>query len=196
MLLRTRIPSNPRASLLVDWRGFKDFRFVLTMSAIFVLDWAVLVPPAYITTYASSTGSHIISNHILMILNAASIIGRGFPGLIADRIGRFNIMIVCSAASTASIFGLWLNANSNVPVLVLFAVVYGLFSGPAYSLTPVCVAQLCRPDEYASKYGIGVGNGNNYSALISFCGAAYATSTMLFVFARGRSIGWKLNEKF
>ncbi|KAK7184410.1 hypothetical protein DPSP01_011083 [Paraphaeosphaeria sporulosa] len=215
-LLKTRLPRSPHASLIMDWRGFKDFRFVLTMSAIFVLDWAVLVPPAYISTYASSKGLHSLSQHVLAILNAASILGRGLPGPIADRIGRFNVMILSSAACTASILGLWLNANSSRAILSAFAVLYGLFSGSAYSLTPVCVAQLCRSDDYASKYGtaygvvsfatlagvpvsgsiVDVGGGANYAALISFCGAAYAASTVLFVVARGCSIGWGLQAKF
>jgi predicted MFS family arabinose efflux permease len=215
-LLKTRLPRSPHASLLLDWRGFKDARFVLTLSAIFILDWAVLVPPAYISTYARSNGFQNISPHILAILNAASIFGRGLPGPIADRIGRFNVMIVCSGACTASIFALWLNAHSSHALLIAFAVLYGLFSGSAYSLTPVCVAQLCRPDDYASKYGtgygvvsfatlagvpvsggiLGVGEGKNYAALIVFCGAAYAASTVLFVVARGFSVGWGLRVKF
>ncbi|KAF7555680.1 hypothetical protein G7Z17_g2022 [Cylindrodendrum hubeiense] len=97
LLLKTRLPQNKKARLLLDWHGFKDLRFVLTMSAIFILDWAVLVPPAYITTYSTSHGLRSISPHILAILNAASIFGRGIPGLAADRLGRFNIMILCSA---------------------------------------------------------------------------------------------------
>ncbi|CAO2649936.1 Nn.00g012280.m01.CDS01 [Neocucurbitaria sp. VM-36] len=215
-LLDTRLPRNPRARLALDWQGFKDIRFILTMSAIFILDWAVLVPPAYITMHANSRGLHSISRHILAILNAASIFGRGLPGPVADRLGRFNIMILCSAMCTISIFGLWLNTGSSIIVLVAFAILYGFFSGSAYSLTPVCVAQLCKTEEYASRYGtaygivslatlagvplsgtiLSVGSGENYSALILFCGATYAASTGLFVVARGVSKGWGLKTRF
>ncbi|KAF2791267.1 MFS monocarboxylate transporter-like protein [Melanomma pulvis-pyrius CBS 109.77] len=215
-LLKTRLPHNPQARLVLDWRGFKDRRFFLTMSAIFILDWAVLVPPAYITTYARSKSLHSVSEHILAILNASSIFGRGLPGPLADKVGRFNVMILCSAVCTVSILGVWLNTGSSIARLIAFAVIYGFFSGSAYSLTPVCVAQLCKAEDYASKYGtaygvvsiatlagvplsgniLSVGSGENYPALILFCGAAYAASTMLFFVARGTSKGWGPTTKF
>jgi MFS family permease len=216
LLLKTRLSRSPSARLILDWRGFCDIRFVLTMSAIFVLDWAVLVPPAYITTYATSMGLDNIAQHILAILNAASIFGRGLPGPVADKIGCFNVMIVCSAVCTCSIFGLWFNLGSSVPGLVMFAIIYGFFSGSAYSLTPVCVSQLCSAQEYASRYGtaygivsfatlagvplsgtiLDTGEGRDYISLIVFCGATYATSTVLFVIARVVSKGWALKTKF
>lgn len=215
-LVRTRLPRNPHAKQVLDWRGFTDLRFVITMMAIFILDWAVLVPPAYITLYATTENMDRISPHILAVLNAASIFGRGLPGFIADKVGRYNVMIVCSAMCTLSILGLWLVVGSRVAGLLSFAITYGFFSGSAYSLTPVCVAQLCKTEEYASRYGtaygvvsiatlVGVpisgtilktGAGENYAALIWFCGAAYAVSTAVFILARGVSVGWSPTVKF
>ncbi|KAF2855167.1 MFS general substrate transporter [Plenodomus tracheiphilus IPT5] len=216
-LLRTRLPRNDHTGLLtLDWAGFRDVRFVLIMAAIFVLDWAVLVPPACLTMCARSRGLQAVSPHVLAILNAASVFGRGVPGLIADRIGRFNVMIVCSAVCTVSIFGLWLGLGTSVGGTISFAIVYGFFSGPAYSLTPVCVAQLCKTEVYASRYGtaygvvslatlagvplsgtiLGTDGGGNYDALVLFCGATYAASTVLFVVTRGVSRGWKPSIKF
>lgn len=215
-LLRTRLPRNRQARLLMDWEGFKDKRFVLTMSAIFILDWAVLVPPAYLTSYTSFHGFNNISPHIIAILNAASIFGRGIPGPVADKLGRFNIMILCSALCAIFIFGLWYNAAPSAVSTTAFAILYGFFSGSAYSLTPVCVAQLCRTENYATRYGtaygvvslatlggipisgqiLGTGKGENYQALILFCGAAYATSTVIFIVARGVGGGWSILKKF
>ncbi|VUC25975.1 unnamed protein product [Clonostachys rosea] len=210
-LLKTRLPANRASRVVLDWGGFKDVRFTLTMSAIFILDWAVLVPPAYITTYASFHGHNEIAPNILAILNSASTLGRGLPGFVADKLGRFNVMIVCSMLSTLSIFGLWLHVGSNTALLLSFAVAYGFFSGTAYSLTPVCVAQLCKTEEYATRYGtaysvvsfatlagvpisgniLDTSSGSNYTALILFCGTAYAASAILFIFAKGTSQGWK-----
>jgi MFS family permease len=186
------------------------------MSAIFILDWAVLVPPAYITTYSMSQGFGSTSSFILTVVNATSILGRALPGPIADKLGRFNVMICCSAACAAAIFGLWLNADTSIDMILAFAVLYGFFSGSAYSLTPVCVAQLCRPENYATRYGTAYGfvslatlagipisgnildtsGGDNYKALITFCGAAYTASTALFVIARVTSAGWRIQTKF
>ncbi|KAH7233724.1 MFS monocarboxylate transporter-like protein [Fusarium tricinctum] len=210
-LLKTRLPANTASRVVLNWKGFRDVRFTITMSAIFILDWAVLVPPAYITTYASFHGHNEIATNILAILNSASTFGRGLPGFVADKFGRFNVMIACSILSALSIFGLWLHAGSNAPILLSFAVAYGLFSGSAYSLTPVCVAQLCRTEEYATRYGtaygvvsfatlagvpisgniLGTGDSNNYIALVLFCGTAYAMSAILFILAKGISQDWK-----
>jgi predicted MFS family arabinose efflux permease len=216
ILLRTRQPINPRSKATFDWRGFKDIRFTLTMSAIFVLDWAVMVPPAYITTYASTSGFYSLSPNILAILNSASILGRSLPGLAADKFGRFNIMIICSIMSALSIFGLWFNSASHPGLLICFALFYGFFSGSAYSLTPVCVAQLCRTDEFVTRYGTAYSlvsfatlagvpisgsildgqQGNRYLALISFCGAAYSVAAFLFIISRGVSHNWKIGSVF
>lgn len=215
-LMRTRLPKNPGAKVLFDWRGFQDKRFTVTMTAIFLLDWAVMVPPAYITTYATARGFSTISPHILAILNSASIVGRGLPGLVADKIGRFNVMIICSALSAASILALWLNSSSHPGLLIGFAIAYGLFSGSAFSLTPVCVAQLCNTEVFATRYGtaysvvsfatlagvpisgsiLDSGSGDPYLGLIGFCGAAYSAATVLFVIARGISHNWRVLSVF
>ncbi|KAI1046266.1 hypothetical protein LB505_013024 [Fusarium chuoi] len=215
-LLKTRLPANPTSRLVLDWKGFKDKRFTLTMMAIFILDWAVLVPPAYITTYTSSHGLSDLSPNILAILNSASTLGRCLPGIVADKFGRFNIMIICATLSTLSIFCLWLQAGSNAALIISFAVTYGFFSGTAFSLTQVCVAQLCKTEEYATRYGtaygvvsfatlagvplsgliLGASDGNHYTALVLFCGTAYAVSALLFICAKGISQKWSLLSIF
>lgn len=199
--------------MFLDWRGFRDSRFSVTVLAIFIIDFAVLVPPAYITTYASAIGFKSISPYILTMHNAASVLGRAIPGPIADKIGRFNVMVISSAMCSICIFSLWLNANASVSMTLTFAVLHGFFSGPAYSLTPVCVAQLCRTNEYASRYGTAYGLASlgtlagipisgiiletgSYKSLILFCGAAYASAAGLFAVARIISRGWKLRIKF
>lgn len=125
-------------------------------------------------------------------------------------------MILCSFFCTISIFGIWLVVGSTAPGLWVFAAIYGIFSGSAYSLTPVCVAQLCKTEEYASRYGtaygvvsiatlagvplsgkiLQTGDGQNYEALIVFCGMAYAVATALFIVARGVGRDWRLGTKF
>ncbi|KAF5253223.1 hypothetical protein FANTH_1819 [Fusarium anthophilum] len=198
-LLKTRLPANPTSRLVLDWKGFKDARFTLTMMAIFILDWAVLVPPAYITTYTSFHELHDLSPNILAILNSASTLGRCLPGIVADKLGRFNVMIICATLSTLSIFCLWLHARSNAGVIISFAVTYGFFSGTAFSLTPVCVAQLCKTEEYATRYGTAYGV-VSFATLagvpISGFILAYAVSALLFVFAKGISQDWRLLSIF
>ncbi|PVH72048.1 MFS monocarboxylate transporter-like protein [Cadophora sp. DSE1049] len=215
LLTSTRIPPSRSQKSLFDMKGFRDSCFCLTIAAIFLIDLAVVLPPAYIPAYALDHGyTTAFSYRLLVFLNAATVLGRGLPGMIADRMGRFNVMIISSVGSTAAIFLLWLLSSDKLGVLVAFTVVFGVFSGTAYSLTPVCVAQLCKTENYATRYGtaygivsfatlIGnpiagaiLGKGKNYKALIVFCGGVYAASTVLFVLARAKGGGLKVFKTF
>lgn len=211
LLMSTRISSTADKSPIFDIAGFKDPTFSLTVAAIFMIDLAVVLPPAYLTSYALHHGfSSTLSYQLLAFLNATTVIGRGLPGFIADKWGRFNVMIISSIVSTIMILSLWMFAEDNLALLVTFTVLFGIFSGTAYSLTPVCVAQLCQQENYATRYGtayglvsfatlIGnplagaiLGPGKNYKSLIGLCGGVYAASAILFVLARGKGGGWKL----
>ena len=180
-----------------------------------MIDLAVLLPPAYLTAYALDHGfSTSFSYQLPAFLNAATVIGRGVPGFVADKWGRFNVMIISALGSTASILSLWMLASDNRALLVTFTVIFGVFSGTAYSLTPVCVAQLCKAEDYATRYGtaygivsfatlIGnpiagalIGQSGGYKGLIGFCGAVYSTSTILFILARVKGAGWKVLKAF
>ncbi len=211
-LMTTRLPTTPRKPRF-DFQGFIDKRFTITIAAIFVIDLAVLVPPSFITTYALAHGvDPAFSYQLLAILNAASVIGRGLPGLIADRWGRFNVMILSSLGCTVLILALWMFAGDSIVAITAFSILFGAFSGTAYSLTPVCVSQLCQTKDYGTRYGtayglvsfatlagipvsgliLGSGGGGNYKGLMWFCGALYALATGLFALARAFGSGWKL----
>src|ERR1700712_3352673 len=90
--------------------------------------------------------------YLLPILNAASIFGRILPGILADRVGRFNVMIITTAFSAIIVLALWLPSASNAPIIV-FCVLYGFSSGAFVSLGPALIAQISPIRE------IGVRNG-------------------------------------
>lgn len=217
-LTRSRLPGD-RAIKLVrpDWAGFADRRFSLTIVAIFVIDWAVLIPPAYLTLNAIQNGVNpVTAGYILAAMNASATLGRVLPGLAADKLGRFNTMVICSATCSILCFTMWLNMRSNLGIIFAFAILYGFFSGPAYSLTPVCVAQLCRPEIYARRYGtaygivsiatlvgvplsgllLGAREEAKYNNLVIFCGSSYAVAAVLFAIARGVGGGWSVVKVF
>jgi hypothetical protein len=72
----------------------------------------------------------------LSILNAASIFGRVLPNFLADKVGPFNMIIPFSFSTAALIFG-WLGVTTRAG-LVVFALLYGFFSGAFISLLPSC----------------------------------------------------------
>jgi|SRR5277367_643719 len=89
---------------------------------------------------------------------ASSIFGRILPGIVADRFGRFNTMIVVNTFSAAIVLALWLPSRGNVPIII-FAALYGFSSGAFVSLAPSLIAQISDIRE------IGVRNGSLFAAI-------------------------------
>lgn len=89
-----------------------------------------------------------------------SVFGRTLPGYAADRLGRFNMMIIMTYLSSILVLALWLPSRSNAPAIV-FSALYGFGSGAFVSLGPALVAQISDVRQ------IGVRNGA-FFAIISF----------------------------
>ena len=160
VLIRSRLPPPPINSLASniwpDWRIYKNITFCLTTAGTFFVEWALFVPLSYLTSYALVSGiDPAFSYQLLAILNAGSFFGRWAPGYVADRVGRFNTMIVTIAICMLSVLCLWLtcSASANViPQLIMFALIFGFASGSNISLVPVCVGQLCDTEVFGRWY--------------------------------------------
>jgi predicted MFS family arabinose efflux permease len=132
----------------------------------------------------------------------ASIVGRTVPNAIADKVGRFNVMIVMSFFTTILILALWLPATGNTPI-ILFAVLFGIGSGAGIGLTPVLCATVSPIEDIGVRTGtifaissiaaltgspiggqiIGDSHGSLRNTAI-FSGVSCALGTALFLAAR------------
>lgn len=102
----------------------------------------MFIPFTFIVVEAQSHGMlQRLANYLVPILNAASIVGRGVPNALSDKLGRFNIMTVMAAFTSIVILALWIPATGNAP-LILFAILFGIGSGAGIGLTPGLVAQI------------------------------------------------------
>lgn len=142
----------------------------------------------------------------------SSIVGRTVPNALADKVGRFNIMIIMSAFTTILILALWLPATGNAPI-ILFAALFGIGSGAGIGLTPVLCAQLSPIKDIGVRTGtvfaisafaaltgspiggqiIGVSNGTFQNTII-FSGVSCAIGTALFVATRLNLAGVKFTK--
>lgn len=153
LLIRTRLPPTPAGRLLPDFSVFKDSAFAFCTLGIFFLEWGLFVPLAYISSYAVDHGhTATFSFQIVAVLNAGSFFGRWLPGLLSDKMGRYNIIIITIALCVITILALWLPTQNSETMLILFVVCFGFASGSNLSLAPVCVGQLCRTENYARYY--------------------------------------------
>jgi len=138
--------------------------------------------------------------------------GRIVPNILADKLGRFNVMIVMTATTTILILALWLPATGNVP-LIIFAALFGISSGAGVSLSPALVAQISPIRDIGIRIGIvfattsfaaltgapiggriiadGGGGGDGLRYMKVFGGLSCAVGVVLFVAARF-SLGFKV----
>ncbi|KAJ5354322.1 hypothetical protein N7541_006886 [Penicillium brevicompactum] len=216
LLLKTRLPPNTKAGASVDFRALKDIKYASTTVAIFLVEFAVFIPMTYISSYGVYKGmDNTIAYLLVPFLNLGAIPGRFLPGLVADRMGRFNVMILTSLVCSILTLALWFEAGSDSASIICYAVLFGFWSGAAISLTPVCISQVCATEDYGKRNGttftiVSVGtllgipiagaiqelNGGGYWGLIVFGGVLYLASTGAFIIARGICAGWSVRLRF
>lgn len=216
LFMRTRLPRPTGKSAAIDFKALSDPRYATTTLAVFLVEFAVFIPITYVSSYALHVGiDKTISYALIPLLNAGAIPGRFLPGLLADRFGRFNVMIATSLFCSILTLALWIPIESNTAGVICYAILFGFSSGAAISLTPVCISQVCKVEDYGRRNGttftissIGTLTGipiagailqagdGNYQGLIGFGGALYFAATVAFIVARGVCAGWKLKTIF
>ncbi len=199
-------------SVWPDFSVFRDARFAFASVGIFFMEWGLFVPLTYIVSYAAAHGQDATESYLLLsYLNAGSVLGRVLPGFLADRFGRFNIIIVTIALCAVTVLALWLPAGTSKAVLVAFAVLFGFASGSNIGLVPVCLGQLCDHRRYGRLYStammvasfgtlssVPIGGAILDSAsgeegwrnLILFTGVAYLVALVCYSVARVLAAGW------
>ncbi|KAL1646095.1 hypothetical protein SLS58_003515 [Diplodia intermedia] len=150
--IRTRLPANTKSGASVDVAALlRDPVYAATTAAVFFLELALFIPVTYVTSYALDAGFAARRAYgFLIALNAASVLGRALSGALADAWGRFRVMLLTAAACTL-ITLLWLGAGRSGVLLAAFAAAFGFASGSIVGVTPVCVAQICRTEDYGKR---------------------------------------------
>jgi MFS family permease len=130
--------------------------------------------------------------------------------MVADRMGRFNVMIITTAFSSIIVLALWLPSKSNAPIIV-FSILYGFSSGAFVSLGPSLIAQISPIREIGVRNGtfflfVSIGgltgspiggalitrDNGNFDYLQIFCGVTMAVGAALYFASRWVQCGFKL----
>ncbi|KAI5243983.1 putative MFS monocarboxylate transporter [Aureobasidium subglaciale] len=212
VFVRSRLPPKANASIHPDPQIFRQKPFLYTTVAVFLMEFSLFIPIAYISSYARAQGfGESFSFYILTIMNAGSFFGRALPGWYADRIGAFNTNVIAVATSIFACFVVWLPFGHTKAGVIVFAVLIGFAGGTNISITPVCISRLCPTESYGRYYatcftvvsiacliGIPIGGaiisscGGDYWGLIVFTGVVYVMSFIMFLVAKGVSVDWKI----
>ncbi|KAI0481644.1 major facilitator superfamily domain-containing protein [Xylaria cf. heliscus] len=215
-LLQKRLPPDQKAGAAIDLKALSEPRFAATALATFLIEFAVFIPYTYICSHAIHAGLDRRTAYLLnALLNAGAVPGRALPGYIADRFGTFNTMCTTAVGCLAIILALWYTTGTNAAQIISFAPLFGFWSGAAISLTPVCIGQVCRTEDYGKRSGTafflasfgtltGVPiagvilerNNGSYDGVIIFAGALYVAALVAFIVARGLCVGWRIAVLF
>ncbi|KAF7348053.1 Monocarboxylate permease-like protein [Mycena sanguinolenta] len=113
-------------------------------------------PFFYVGVYGATANGGVTSRltpYYLSIMCATAIAGRIVPGYIADRVGRFNVVAISTLLSGILILSLWYTSTAE-PNLIAFSAIYGFASGPFFSLTTACAAQISPVHEVGARIGM------------------------------------------
>ncbi|KAL0945864.1 hypothetical protein HGRIS_012148 [Hohenbuehelia grisea] len=130
-----------------------DVPYMIATLSYFLISWGLFFPFFYLQLYAVLHGIDTkLAFYTITIMNAASLPGRVLPSMLADRFGPLNIMIPMCFVSGILIFAML--GVQTVAATVVFAVLYGIFSGGFFSLLGACISAFSK--DY-SELGVRLG---------------------------------------
>lgn len=199
---------------LLDFAAFKEPAYALFSLASFVGFVGLYVPFFYISTYARDVSGlqETLSFYMLPIMSAGSIAGRIIPGLIADRVGALNVLSCYTLC--ASILGFcWIAIEHTAGGLIVWALLYGAFSGAFVSLQPTTVASITKDlstvggrmgmNTFCASFGILIGTpiagllvgSGSWVGMQVFSGATLLGAAVLVMATRVSVTGLRVSVK-
>lgn len=159
-LQKNELKINPiKATILffkdaLDLSIIKDSRFVTLSLAVFCAEIISMSTLTYLTSYGLDHGISSSNAFLLItVVNVSGIPSRLLSGILADKYGRFNVMIAMSLFTTIVVFGVWLPAKGHLGVLFAFAVLFGVSTSANISLIPATTSQICSAERFGKVYG-------------------------------------------
>lgn len=210
--VKSRLPPRPKPFIFSEYiSGFRELRFSITVFGLFLFMWGMFLPFNYVLLQAEAAGmSETLIPYLLPILNAVSIAGRILPGIVADKLGRYNVMIFITFISAVFCLAVWIPVESTAGILV-FAIVFGFSSGGYISLAPTLIAQISDIRQIGTRVGMAfavssfggltgspiggalvTADNGDYLGLQLFCGFAMLAGVIFIVVARYIQVGFKM----
>lgn len=154
LAIRARLP--PRKGKFFLPAAFREKQYVGTLLACGLMLLGMFMPIFYLPVFALSKGMSIqLSSYLAAILNGASFFGRVIPGVLGDKLGRYNAL--CLAALFSGICILCMTALKDNAGIIVFAAFYGFCSGAIVSGLSVCLAQIPKnPGDIGTYMGMGM----------------------------------------
>lgn len=199
--------------LFLDFSLFRDIRFVSLIVGVFLSEMMSMTILTYLASCALLFGVPQQKSYLLItVVNLFGIPSRIITGVIADKYGRFNVMVLTSLFSLVFILGIFLPAKGRLPILYAFAALFGCSNSAVLSLIGACVGQICPAVQFGKYYGllyfclaflnlvgiyltilvIGPGSQHNYQMWIIMQGSLALASVAAWIWARYNNVGFRM----
>jgi MFS family permease len=152
--IRARLP--PRKGMFFLPEAFKNPQFLGVVGSTALMLLGLFMPFFYLPIFAVENGmSTDLAAYIIAILNAGSFFGRVIPGVLGDKLGRYNAFSAAALSSGVLLLCMqWLNSNASI---IVFSGLYGFCSGAIVSGMSVVLAQIPKdPREIGTYMGMGM----------------------------------------
>jgi MFS family permease len=157
----------PRKGKYLLPEAFKKPAYSFQVIGLFLIFWGLFEPFFYLPTYAEQHGTSVsLSFHLITILNAGSFIGRIAAGGLGLKIGQFNVLSFSSMVCAVLILS-WIRITSSAG-LIVFAVLYGFFSGAVISTMISTIPQIAS---HPSQIGTYIGMMSGIVSVAALIGA-------------------------
>ncbi|KAM0561449.1 hypothetical protein ACHAPJ_003330 [Fusarium lateritium] len=147
--------SSPKSSSL-NFTAFKSPAFCFVTAGMFMFEFVIFSVSGLLPSISTRVGFTPEDGFTLLaIVGAASTFGRIIPGIIGDKIGHFNVLLV-SVVFTVIFMGALLIpfGTKSANVLYAWSALWGFGSGSFLSIIPVCMGKTCEAKDYGRYYGM------------------------------------------
>jgi len=134
----------------LDFSVFQSLNYTLLVVAAMLFALAYYAPIVLVPTYATSiglTGGQAAS--LISVSTGTTVVLRPIMGLVADRVGALNTMILSAFVAGVSCLALWMMAHSFA-VLAAFMALFGGFQGVLSLLFTVAASKTVTVDRMPS----------------------------------------------
>ncbi|XXG99480.1 Serine/threonine-protein kinase [Hypoxylon texense] len=171
LVLRRRTPPPAGVRSLLDMQAFKERPYIIYCLGMSLSYVAFFVPIFYLQGYALSHGlqGQTVALYLVAILNAASVMGRLSPSLVANKIGPVQTLLISVTFAGVTAFS-WINTNTGGGNIA-FAIFFGFFTGGIVAL-PAVVLTSFTPD--LSRLGTRLGMSSMLNGIASLVGTPIA----------------------
>ncbi|RFU72056.1 hypothetical protein TARUN_10208 [Trichoderma arundinaceum] len=183
--VKPRLPPSMTSHIKpLDWGFMKNRVFAIYQVGNFIEGMGFFLPGIFLPTYAQDVldAGSFASAATLMVLNIGSVVGPITMGALVDRLHITTCVLISTAGAVFGVFLLW-GLGSNIGILYVFSLAYGVFAGSYTTSWPGIMKHIVKVATAADKTAIGEGHLDDVHA------SKYDPLMVISFLSIGRGIG-------